>query len=383
MFYAKIIDEYGIIKDILDKKREKRGFMEFSEKMNNKSKSLDEISLIVHLYQKEKKSIRQISRENEISEWKIKKILKETVGIRKRGFSKEQKQEMYELYQKGTPKSKIAQQFSTDRSNVSRILLTNFGVQPKSIRHLSKNQILAKRIAQEYSNGASTLQLAQKYNTTAKTISTLLYRNEQSLRELGQAAKRTYSLDSDYFNEMTQKKATQLGMIWAIGHLDEKVSPHLVMSTTPSKLSILQTMLSGWIDLTERKIQINNTNSCRIRIYSLAHYRLFKTWGLRRAFPLEVLPYEDAFYEGFFQMNLVAHKNGICIRLNKSEPLFVNTLKAYLIKQGIPSETLTFHKGALFLKRKESVRQFIKCFPYTRQFLQYPSDYWETIYENL
>lgn len=355
--------------------------MDHLEEINSKDKPLDETDLIIHLYQEEKKSIHQISVENKISEWKIKKILKETVGVRKRGFSKEQKQEMYELYQKGTPKSKIAQQFSTDRSNVSQILLTNFGVQPKSIRHLSKNQILAKRIAQEYSNGASTLQLAQKYNTTAKTISTLLYRNEQSLRELAQAAKRTYSLDLDYFNEMTPQKATQLGVIWAVGHLDEKVSPHLVMSVTPSKLSLLQTMLSDWVDLTERKIQINNTNSCRIRIYSLAYYHLFKSWGLRLTFPSQVLPYEDAFYEGFFKMNLVAHKNGLCIRLNKSESLFVNKLKTYLMKQGVPSEAITFHKGALFLKRKESVRQFIKSFPYTRQILQYPSEYWETVYQ--
>lgn len=341
----------------------------------------DKQEQIIRLYQDEQVSINQLAKQYGVHSSTMNRFLRKRVEIRKPGLSNEQKQALYEAFQAGSSRRELATRFHTDVSNVSRILLRDFGVQPEVSRKASPFEALIPLFIADYQAGLSASQIATKYQTTHNTVLKHLRKYEESIRDL-EESKRPSDLSLTYFNQLSPKKIKQLGQLWAIGSLKLAHENLLVLTIETSREHELKAITQGWLAVDERSIQKNTSGSSILRVGSIALCQQLNTWGIRQTYPTCLSPQNKNFWEGYFSLKVGFHKRSLYIGLPRGfEDSFRNELIHFLVHLGLSKEALSYRQQGISIFKKSEVQKILQAYPDLRpaQDSETLSDYWKSL----
>lgn len=348
--------------------------------MTKLSRLYDEQTQIHRLYQDEQYSINQLAKTYQVHPSTMNRFLRKTIGVRATGLSEKQKQALYEAYQSGYSRREIACRFHTDVSNVSRILLRDFGVQPEKNRNVSPFEALIPSFIADYQSGLSASQIASKYQTTHNTVLKHLRKYEESIRGL-EESKRPTDLNLTFFHQLTPEKIKQLGQIWAIGSLKRNHEHLLVLTIETSRQNKLDTVTRGWLEPQARIIQHNNSGSSVLRVGSIALCEQFNAWGIRQTYPTCLSPQDPHFWEGYFSLKVGFHKRSLYIGLPKGfDPSFKEVLIDFLVQLGLSKDSLRSRQQGISIFKKSEVQLFLTAYPQLLDELpsEKQSDYWQS-----
>lgn len=350
--------------------------------MNASSRLYEEQEKITDLYLNQQVSINQLAKLYQLHPSTMNRFIRKTIGIRSYGMSSEQKQAIHEAYQSGYSRREIACRFQTDVSNVSRILLRDFGIQPEKSRNSSPYEALIPSFIADYQAGLSASQIALKYQTTHNTVLKHLRKYEESVRTI-EESKRPTDLNLTYFQQLTPEKTKQLGQIWAIGSLKLNHEHLLVLTIDRSHQNGLEVVTQGWLDLQHRSIQQTNSGSSVLRVGSVALCQQFKGWGIRQTYPSCLSPHNPHFWEGYFSLKVGFHKRSLYIGLPRGfEDSFRDDLIEFLVQQGISKDSLSYRGQGISLFKKAEIQKILARYPSLLQSQSEDklSSYWQTFY---
>lgn len=320
-------------------------------------------SEIIYLYTMKEWSINRIAKKFSVSPSSVNRLLRKSVGIRPAGMTPEQKEWIYTAFQTGYSRREIAKRMGTDASNISRILLNEFGIQPETKNNVSPFETLIPLFIQDYQNGLSASQIAKKYQTTHNTVLKHLRKQKESILNI-EEVKRASDLKVDYFDQLEPKKMRQLGQLWAIASVRDQGSQQLILTLETDRQHRFREIMDGWADPTNRRVELNQTNSCSIKIGSVSLCQKLEQWGIKRQYPTCLRKREAVFWEGYLSLKAGFHKNSLYIGIPKGfEDSFKEELKDFLISLGVQSEAIRLQPRSVAIFQKKENRKLVQQLP--------------------
>ena len=156
-------------------------------------------------------SIREISRQYNINKGCISYVIRKKAQIRPKNIYADKSDIIYSLYCDGLNGMEIANTLDIPH-NVVKQALVNYGVSLSD--KLRKYDHLAENFKEDYLQGMSLRQIAEKYSVSRQTVSNYLKLNNTQTRNYSESSKK-YKVVEDYFDSLTPIKAYYLGIIFA------------------------------------------------------------------------------------------------------------------------------------------------------------------------
>lgn len=304
-------------------------------------------------------SLREIATMYDVSKGTISRYVKEEVEIQ-RGLTEKQKEKAKELFECGLSVNAISIQLNATYSTVKYYLSKEFGKLTDLDR---KYDHLVDDFKKMYEEGYSANEIGDKYGIHRQTILSYLREEGTYVRSYSESS-RLYDLKEDYFDTLDGKKAYILGIIFAIGRLNQAPANQFIdLKIFKDKLEILNTVINAiFVGDAPCFNMVDNTYCLRVsstKLYDtveelgIAH----KESGEIREFSERIKPYENEFWEGFFYANVNVNGRFVLISAYREHlPVLCN----YLSSKGIQYKLFDNVASHIEIERNSEVIKLVK-----------------------
>lgn len=272
----------------------------------------------------EGKSINEIGRIYNANKGSISRILKSCTTLRDTSPIPGNKDKILELHMKGLTRAEIARTLDITYTTVS-----NFLVRSGLVKVNSKYEDLIPKFKEDYESGMSLQEIGDKYSVSPSSVHTYLMQEGVDVRDYTESS-RKYELNEAYFDNLTNKKAYQLGLIFELANVfknDGHGSPKISLSTK-NNVKCMFKALEGVSSKGEGSINIDTKTGVKVLyINSYGIYNAMVHYGFesdKLNIPTE---YMDSFMLGFFETALSITDRRIYISLDKP---YVQSILNYL-----------------------------------------------------
>lgn len=312
----------------------------------------------VKLY-KEGMSIRAISRQYSINKGIVANLIREKVDIRpKTPFqTKESAKKVYELYLQGYKVNTIAKKLGVSFSAVRDSLRKFYGIVTSK---RDKYAHLVNDFIKDYKDGMTLSEMEEKYNINRAVIREYLADVDLSMLRTYEETSRKYLLNQEYFDELNDYKAYQLGIIFSIGNaVKYNITKMIDLNVIKEKVYILDDIKRDlFVDRTPQYRMIDNT--VKFRISSTKLYDSLIGYGFYSEKLKIPQKYIDSFMKGFFCYSLIVNNKYVSISFQYKK--YTDFLIGYLVSKGITREKIKV-KGLLRIEDKKEIEKFFGFYP--------------------
>lgn len=317
----------------------------------------------INLY-KEGMSIRAIADKYDIHKSSVARLIREDIPIRDKSTAYQFKDKIYDLYKKGYGIYQIASLISTDELRirgdaVKRILFKEFDI---VIPSNPKNGELIPIFIKLYQEGKTLNDIANEYNVSKQTVLNYINLGGLKARDYHESSLKTY-LNEEYFDILDNKKAYQLGLIFAMGCVHkENVCVFLDLSITSNKKEFIFKAIEGISDKGYENLEWNHDDSISsIRISSKHMCSKLLEYGLSKKIDIPK-EHRTAFFKGFFETNLNITNRNIAF---PTKNRYNEDVKFYLLNDiGIDEEYYKSHKGTTpYITNINAIKKLLEVHP--------------------
>lgn len=299
-------------------------------------------------------SIRQIAKIYGVNKNSVAIQLKKITKIKERGIDEETLEDIYKMYEAGYCVNQIAKKYNYSFSTTKRALSRKYGKVTDGDRLYED---LIDDFIIDYNNNLSLTEISEKYNVPRETIHQYLFESLVKLRNYSETS-RLYNLDESYFNELTHKKAYELGVLFSFVNLVSSLNTKIIRLTRANSESNKIIELAKLFTDKDDLILDEKTNTVSLAIHSSIMYDDMVKYGYgsdRINIPDEFI-YD--FFSGYFRECLFINNRKLTIgtktKLRKSVDNFLKE------KVGIE---IRYDNSTIVVEKNEYLFKLVNKFP--------------------
>lgn len=308
----------------------------------------------IKLY-KEGNSLRKIGEMYGVSKNSVGAIIKKHMELRPKSSVAGKEEEAYNLYKKGYTASQIAKKLNVNYSGLVSFFAKEHGINVE----VNKKYIeLLPKFKEDYSNGMSLTEISQKYGINRATIYNYLIQENIDMRTYSETS-RKYELDENYFDDLNDKKAYQLGIIFEIGTAIKGNSSHIIRLSFKRNIDIIFEAVDEITEKDEKNLNTDPKTGVKILDLNSEHlYNKIIEYGINSNKVNIQNCYMDNFIRGYLKPALRICSKKIYISLGKS---FEQSIEYYL-KEDLAIK-LSKQKYFISIGNKDGISKLINKFP--------------------
>lgn len=302
-------------------------------------------------------SLRAIAKLYNVNKGVVSNFVRQKVDIRpKSTFStKKSAQKVYDMYLKLYTTNAIAKNLNVSNTSIVTALRNHYNI---IVSDRTKFQHLLNNFIEDYKQGASLKEIADKYGVNKSTVNVYLTEAGIETRSYEETS-RKYPFNQEYFNELNEYKSEQLGALFAIGTSCIYNVTHMTDIVIYKDYKEILTFIIKDMFFEDTPKFTTIDNSIRMRISSNILYNTLANYGLCSKINIPK-SFKESFIKGYFKHSLTINSRTIRIALffESYTPYIVD----YLESIGINKTSITI-KEAIYIERKKELFKLINKNP--------------------
>lgn len=314
-------------------------------------------------------SIRDISKEYSVNKNSIGNIISQTVGVRKRGLSEEQKNTALKLYNAGLNINQVSKQMDLNHATLSRFL-KKMGAVSKETKKKKYEHLMDTFIAQ-YKAGKTLQDIAKEHGVSNQTVANYLLEADINLRSYSESSRKSVTCDT-FFLSRNSHNMHIAGKFFAYGRIQQVLNGFRIDLQKSSIFSDRLLMVARHVT-DKKELSLSEDDIACLSIYSKQLYKDLDNLGIRKETQLNIPNlYKHDFILGYIEENIRFGSTNLYI-LTGNDGRMAKEIRAWLEEEGVKSFSFDEKNNKIIIGNQTYGLLLLSKYPQLKQLLPYAS----------